>query len=141
LDKKLTDSGAKAYQRSDTENRILPYYNWHRTLDRTLLMVDVDSIEWRIRNGEPIPVGVMEVTRVDNGKEVNPGYLQAIISRFEQRDFQAKAARKLAKMLNCKVHIVLFREDCTQFWVYNLSDKTGWTFYEPQEMERFLKSL
>ena len=49
MDKVVTTSGAKARQRADTENRVLPYSEWHRTLDRSLLMVDVDYIEWRRR--------------------------------------------------------------------------------------------
>jgi hypothetical protein len=40
-------------------------------LSKDLLMLEVDFIEWRYRNGELVPVGVMEVTRVDGGREVN----------------------------------------------------------------------
>jgi len=57
MDKKITGSGAKAYQRSDTEWRLKPYSDWHRTLDRRLLMADVDFIEWRYHHGELVPVG------------------------------------------------------------------------------------
>ena len=68
MQKKLTDSGAKAHQRADTEYRIQQYSDWHRTLDKSLLMLDVDFIEWRFRDGKLVAVGVMEVTRVDDGK-------------------------------------------------------------------------
>ena len=86
MEKKVTASGAKAYQRADAEWRIKPYSDWHRTLSSKLLMLDVDTIEWRYRNGELAPVGVMEVTCVDRGRTVDARYLDAITRRFEQRD-------------------------------------------------------
>jgi hypothetical protein len=141
MEKKLTGSGAKAYQRMDTENRIKPYSDWHRTLDRRLYMADVDFIEWRYRNNDLVAVGVMEVTRVDLAKEVNQGYLDSIVQRFEQRDLQARVARKVAEALQTKAYIVLFREDCSEFWVYNLTDRRGWGHYNPQQMEDFLLRL
>lgn len=139
--KKTTASGSKAYQRTDTENRIKPYSDWHRTLDRKLLMLDVDFIEWRYRNGQLVAVGVMEVTRVDNGKQVNEQYLSAIINRFETRDLQARAAKQVAAALKTHAYILLFREDCTEFWIYNLSTPNGWKYLEPEQMHNFLKSL
>jgi hypothetical protein len=141
MEKKITDSGAKAYQREDTEWRAKPYSDWHRTLDKSLLMTDVDFIEWRFIDGELTAVGVMEVTRVDMGKEVNQAYLDNIIHRFEVRDFQAKAARHVAEKLGTKVYIILFREDCSEFWTYNLTDKRGWAHYNPQQFEAALKRL
>ena len=139
IEKKSTASGSKAYQRSDTEWRIKPYSDWHRTLDKSLLMLDVDFIEWRIRDGELVAVGVMEVTRVDNGITVTQAYLDAIISRFESRDLQAQAARKVAEALGTNAYIVLFREDCSEFWVYSFNH-TKWAYFTPEQMERFLKT-
>lgn len=141
MEKKLTGSGAKAHQRTDVEWRSQPYSDWHRTLDRSLFMLDVDFIEWRFRNGQMIPVGVMEITRVDTGKEVNSGYLSAILSRYQQRDMQAKAAKYVAAALKTNAYIVLFRQDCSEFWVHNLSKPHGWNHYSPSEMETFLKAL
>ena len=141
MEKKTTSSGAKAYQRTDTEWRIKPYSDWHRTLSKDLLMLDVDFIEWRYRNGELVAVGVMEVTRVDRGKEVTRRYLDAIIKRFTRRDLQARAARKVAEALGTRAYIVLFREDCSEFWVYNLSDNQGWHYFNPRGMESFLRRL
>jgi len=141
LEKKLTESNAKAHQRTDAENRILPYSRWHRTLDRSLLMADVDFIEWRFRNGEIVPVGVMEVTRIDLGRVVNENYLNAILQRYNVRDLQGRIARKVAEKMGTKAYIVLFREDCSEFWVYDLTNSIGWDYYNPQEMENFLRWL
>ena len=141
MEKKVTPSGAKAYQRSDAEWRIKPYSDWHRTLPSRLLMLDVDFIEWRYRNGELTPVGVMKVTRVDRGRTVDQHYTDAILQRFEQRDLQARAARKVAEALKTKAYIVLFRQDCSEFWVYNLTDHAGWAHYTPPQMAEFLQRL
>ncbi|MBV9673356.1 MAG: hypothetical protein JO076_11115 [Verrucomicrobia bacterium] len=141
LEKKLTASGAKAHQREDTENRILPYSLWHRTLDRSLLMLDVDFIEWRFKDGELIPAGVMEVTRVDMGKVVDQGYLESIVRRYDMRDLQGRVAREVAKALKTRAYVVLFREDCSEFWVYDLTYNRGWAYFNPEEMEAFLKRI
>ena len=141
MEKKVTPSGAKAYQRTDAEWRIKPYSDWHRTLASNLLMLDVDFIEWRYRDGELAPVGVMEVTRVDRGRTVDQRYTDAILQRFEQRDLQARAARKVAEALKTKAYIVLFRQDCSEFWVYNLTDRVGWAHYTPPQMAEFLQRL
>jgi hypothetical protein len=141
MDKRLTSTGAKAYQRDDTEWRIKPYSDWHRTLARQLYMLDVDFIEWRNRNGEFVPVGVMEVTQVDLGRHVDDKYLDSIIQRFEARDFQARATRKVASALDTKAYIILFRQDCSEFWVYNLTDGAGWDYLDPNGMEQFLLRL
>ncbi len=141
MQKKLTDSGAKAHQRIDTEYRIQQYSDWHRTLDKSLLMLDVDFIEWRLIEGKLTAVGVMEVTRVDNGKTVDDRYLQSIIDRYEQRDIQARATTQVAESLQTKAWIILFRESCTEFWVYNLTNKRGWWHLSPEKMENFLKQL
>ncbi len=141
MEKKTTDSGSKAYQREDTEWRAKPYSDWHRTLDKSLFMTDVDFIEWRFINNELTAVGVMEVTRVDINKEVNQVYLDNIIHRFEVRDFQAKTARLVAEKLGTKAYIILFREDCSEFWTYNLTDKQGWRHYNPEQFEIALRRL
>src|SRR5689334_14930977 len=141
MHKQITSSGAKAHQRLDREWRSQPYSEWHRKLSGDLCMLDVDFIEWRYRNGELVAVGVMEITRVDNGRVVQAGYLDAIVRRFEVRDMQAQAARKVAEALGTKAYIVLFREDCSQFWIYNLTDRRGWAHFDAAGMERFLKQL
>jgi len=141
MEKKRTETGAKAYQRTDAEWRIKPYSDWHRTLSKDLLMVDVDFIEWRYKDGELVPVGVMEVTRVDAGRKVNQHYLDAIIQRYELRDLQALAARHVATALRTKAYIILFREDCSEFWVYNLTNRRGWWHLNPTQMQEFLQRL
>jgi hypothetical protein len=137
----MTGSGAKGYQRADTEDRSLPFREWHRSLDRRLLATDVDLIEWRYRDGRLVPAAVLEVTRVDNGVLVVQRYLDAIISRYESRDMQAKAARHVAAALGVSAYIVLFRENCAEFWTYNLTNGTTWAHVGPRQFEQFLQGL
>jgi hypothetical protein len=128
---------------------VKPYSLWHYTLGRRLNMVDVDFIEWRFRanRGESEPemyaAGVMEVTRVDLGKRVDDAYRNQVLARYDARDLQGKAARKLAQALNTKAYIVLFREDCSEFWVYNLTDNwEKWRhFPAPALMAAFIRGL
>ncbi|MCX6028306.1 MAG: hypothetical protein NT169_03260 [Chloroflexi bacterium] len=39
------------------------------------------------------------------------------------------------------VAVMDFRTDCSEFWVYNLSDRTGWKHFPAQAMEEFLAGL
>jgi hypothetical protein len=111
IDKQLTDSGAKAQQRTDNEDRAKIYRDWHRTLRADLAMFDVDTIEWRQRNGELVAVAVIELTRTDSDN-VSENYLKAILDRFDVRDKQGEASRKVAKALGVDAHITLFNPSC-----------------------------
>jgi len=143
IEKKLTTSGAKAQQQTgDTTKRVLPYSQWHRTLDRKLLMCDVDFIEWRYRQGQLVPVAIVEATTVDLGILVNEHYVDAILYRYNERDLQGKATRVVAHALQVPAFIVLFREDCSEFWVHRLTGTTPiWHYHDPASMADFLQSL
>ncbi len=111
-------------------------------------MLDVDFIEWRFRRNregesEMYAVGVMEVTRVDKGKTVDESYKRQVLARYNERDLQGKAARKLAEALNTKAYIVLFREDCSEFWIYDLtSNWENWRYLpNPDLMASFIRGL
>lgn len=148
IEKKLNESGVKAYQRSDLENRVKPYFDFHRTLDRSLTAQDVDNVEYSIRydtegNMVVCPRAVIELTRYDVNdlyKEPTPAYLEAILKRF-QRDAQGNFICAIAKLLNVDAYIVLFKTDCSMFWVYNLSKKGLWETQNAEGHELFLKRL
>jgi hypothetical protein len=123
------------------EYRAKPYSDFHRTLDRKLLTQDVDFVEYRRRNGRLTPVAVIEVTRADQHIFVGQGYLNGIIERYTQFGMQAEATLLVARALNVEAYVVLFRQDCSEFWVYNLSRHSGWEKKTPAEYEEFLKSL
>lgn len=141
MDKLLTKSGSKAMQRMDNEWRARPYSEWHRSLGRSYYSSDIDSIEWRFVDGELKAVGVMEITRVDNGIFVNDKYLSSILDRFTNRDLQSRTALKVSKALETNTYIILFRENCKEFWIYNLTSKKGWIHLNTFWMSQFIKNL
>lgn len=139
-DKKL-ETGVRARQTDDVDLIARNYSDWHRTLDRSLIALDVDFVEWRIINGVLMPVAVIEITRAKRGLMMDDDYLNIVLRRFEERTIQARTARYIAAALKVKAYIVLFLEDCSWFWVYNLSDKCGWYSLTPAQYEDFLKKL
>lgn len=133
--------GVRSRHIQTTEDRSLPYRDWHRSaVGRYCYALDSDIIEWRKRDGILVPVAVTEVTRVNIGVYVNQKYLDAIVRRYES-GLQAKTARYLAEALQTKAWIVLFREDCKSFWLYPLSDGGKWTRYNHDQMLAFLRGL
>ena len=142
MEKKLTDSGAKSYQRGDMEDRSKEFRDFHRSLDKTLYATDLDLIEWRYINGVLTPVGVLEITRVDQGKQVNDQYKSEILKRYDKRDMQGLATRTAASLLGVKAWIVLYRKGCSEFWIYSLTDNDQrWYHYDRDRLERWLLSL
>lgn len=142
-----TPSGSKAYQRKDNEDRGRAYRDWHRRLAHTLLATDVDSVEWRYIGNELRAVAVIETTRVDSGRVVDEGYLRNIIERFDNRSIQGDAARAVAAALGVPAYLVLFRQDCSEFWLYKLSRPAAerkpweWRHLSAQQMETFITRL
>lgn len=133
--KARTASGAKAHQRQgDTEDRSLPYREWHRTLSSRCVATDVDLIEWRVRGGKLTPVAMLEITRMDADLQGEPlrEYLSQVLARMTRRDAQAWLARAVAGALGVGLYIVVFTASCRRFHVYNLTARQGWrTFTEP----------
>ncbi|KAA0888070.1 hypothetical protein [Oryzomonas rubra] len=93
-------------------------------------MTDLDSIEWeQDENGNPRPVVMFEITAHTGHGEINAKYLNAILERIRERDFQGKAAVVAANLLGVDVYMLLFqfRDDGKKsFCLYNLSSGRGW---------------
>lgn len=86
-------------------------------------------------------MGVMEATRVDERAGVGDAYLAAIINRYERRDLQGQRARRVAEALKTQGYIIFFRQGCTEFWVYNLTQPGGWVRLNAEEVHRSLRNL
>lgn len=132
LIKKLTINGTKAIQRNDREDRLRDYKQWIYDQPK-LYASDIDQIEWGYKNGEELPVAVLELTRIDKSYRPPVGYFDAIIHRFQVRDTQARRIIKVAKKLEVDAHIVAFLKDLSEFSMYNLSNPNGWHHLSPQE--------
>lgn len=143
-------SGEKKRQRPiEKEGDGYQYREWRRQLVEGCMHLDVDQIEWRFFNRELVPVAVIEITRYSESVEdtvahngstqPKPGYFTAILQRFE-RDIQGRATRLLAEKLDVNAYIVLYRYDCSEFWVYNLTQAKGWEHFDEKRMLKFLRS-
>lgn len=124
--KKISDKLTKTKQRRDKEDRIVKYRNWRWNFGDGCYVTDVDHVEWRIKNGKITPVAVFELSRVDGNVNVPQTYLDAVLKRFNKRDGQKSAVKRIAELLGVHVYIVLFRWDLTEFWVYDLTARNGW---------------
>ncbi|WP_135604103.1 hypothetical protein [Methanococcoides sp. NM1] len=139
--KEITDSGSKAYQRKDMEDRGAEYRLWHRSLAPYCVAFDVDFIEWRTRGGKRVPVAITEITRVDSGKSVTPRYLDSILKRYNERDMQGYVTRYLANKLEIPAYIILYRQGCSEFWIYKFDNENWQGPLTPKEMGNFIESL
>ncbi|HUZ01627.1 MAG TPA: hypothetical protein VMU89_14860 [Thermomicrobiaceae bacterium] len=131
----------KARQRRDSEDRALSYRQWRYQFGGGCFVSDIDQVEWRVVDGAPTPVGVLELSRVDGNVRVPESYRTAVIERFTKRDGQATSVIEMAKRLGTTAWVVLFRWDLTEFWVYNLSDRRGWWALRPAAYENWIRAL
>jgi hypothetical protein len=135
------DDGPKARQRSDKEDRTLAYRDWRRTAGQRLYVMDFDQVEWRVIDGKFEPVAIVELTMVNGTIRVPQGYLDAIITRFTERDGQASILREAAERMRIKAWITLFRWDLSEFWIYNLSENTGWWHVDQHTYINWLEKM
>lgn len=139
--KTLTATGVKAHQRMDTEGRSLEYRMWHRTLAGDLLAADIDLVEWGFVNGILKAVAVCKITRVDSDVPVTHNYPRSIMKRYTERDLQARVIRTVARELSTNAYIILYRQGCEEFWVYNLSQMKGWWHLTREKYEQWLEGV
>jgi hypothetical protein len=101
MDKLLTETGQKARQRDDNEDRSLSYRDWLRTVETNGFFIDIDLVKWRNENGNLRPVVITELTRCD-GDDAGEEYRAAIIDRYCYRDKQFDLINKLRYLLGKK---------------------------------------
>jgi len=116
----------KGKQRSQDIDRIADYRKWRWGIGNGCYVCDIDHLEYRITGNKIIPVALLELTRVDGNIKLPDTYLSGVLDRFKKRDAQSKLITYVAELLSCKVWIVLFRHDLSEFWLYNLSSDRGW---------------
>jgi hypothetical protein len=123
------------------EDRAKPYRDWHREQNAALLAMDIDQIELRYKHGKLYPVALIEITRLDGDAAITDRYLQAVLARFRERDLQGTVIRNVAKCLHVPAFLVLFRQNCREFWVYRLTGQDGWQHKTEAEYAAFLADL
>ena len=121
----------KLRNRDDIEDRTMAYRDLRRLYKGTYTQ-DIDQLEYSFYGEEIVLVAILELTRVDynpnfpNGP--TPKYFEKILERFYY-DNQARLAVEVAERLGIEAYIVAFDEPLDRFWVYNLSQKRGWKFF------------
>jgi hypothetical protein len=110
--------GTKTVQRPDTDqDRTAKYRLWHRSFGSDVYVNDLDQIEWRMVDGNVVPVAHIELSRVDGNRDVPFTYLEAAWDRFTLRDPQSKVSTIVAERVGIPAYFVLFRWDLTEFWI------------------------
>ena len=140
LNKRLNDSGGKAWQRDDKEDRTIPYKEWINSNDTNGFFLDIDAIKWKTINGEYIPIAITELTACEWETIATLKYLQAIEDRIFNRDKQGHAIKKLGLLLNIPVFWVVFPPSVKWLYVYSLRAKK-WKLFNQEEWISFLKKL
>ena len=129
-DKIFTPGGNKDYQRGgDKADRSRGFKDWHFHAgdgmgkdgsNIPLYMIDLDCIEFGYRDGRPVPLAILELTRVDSADMVNDTYLNNIMDRVYARDAQGDVVLSLARMLGVAAYYVLHSLDLESYWVHTL---------------------
>jgi hypothetical protein len=105
-------------------------------------MADVDSVEWRYRDGERSPVALVELSRVDGNRAVPWTYLDSVWQRFANRDGQQGFAALVARSLGVPAWLVLFRWDLSEFWMRRLDImEADWRHLTKTDYEGWVRSL
>ena len=135
------EPGNKRKMHVSDEDRTVQYRKWRRGLKSNCYVTDIDQLEWTIVDGVAVPLAVLEISRVDGAANLPPSYFDAVITRITKRDAQRKFATTAARLLGCKAWFVLFRADGKEFWVYNLTDGTGWFHMHQKAYREWLEGL
>jgi hypothetical protein len=133
----------KVRNREDIEDRTMDYRDKRRSY-RFGYTQDVDQLEYEFYGDEIVFVASLELTRADYHPDHPDGptdnYFDKILARFHY-DAQAKFSKKVADALGIESYIVTFYHDLTKYWVYNLSQETGWEKYTESEYFKWLEKL
>lgn len=138
------------------EDRSAGYREWRRHLGGGTYVLDVDQVEWRkveveiqkgYRHTYLLPVATIELTRrdkppwADDTWPIPTTYLQTILDRFNEEDFQGRHSRYVADRLGVYAYLVVFHDDLTCFWVYNLTLDKGWKEFSLEGYEQWIRNL
>ena len=125
IEKIVNEYGNKVRQRTDNEDRTLPYRNMIYG-EYGLYAIDQDLICVSFENKIPEAKAILELTRIDNYfGEPSPNYFKSILKRYSDRDKQKYLSVWFGNMLKAPVYIVAFAENLTAFHMYNLTEDNG----------------
>lgn len=128
----------------DDEDKAVEYVAWHRKQGPHLLAMDMDQMEYRIIDGESVPVAFIELTRISGAPNPPPSYFRKINIRAGIRDNQIAALRAVARRARLPMYYVAFMPDGSEFHVADLldeSDPPTWKRYSESAYVKFLNDL
>lgn len=128
----------------DDEDKAAEYVAWHRKQGPHLLAMDMDQVEYRIIDGESVPVAFIELTRISGAPNPPPSYFRRINIRAGTRDNQIEALRAIARRARLPMYYVAFMPDGSEFHVADLldgDDPLTWKRYSESAYVKFLNDL
>lgn len=130
----------KGYQREDKEDRAQAYRDWRHTFGNHLYVSDLDQVEYRIINGEIVPVALIELTRVDDPVRLPKVLQDRVLQRFDVQYASGKFLRTMAGLLDLPAYLVLFVADLSEFHVYSYQ-ASMWKVMGSDEYKIWIQSL
>ena len=112
------------------------YRSYRRSFGVEYHVDNLDHIEWRLIDDIPTPVAILELVRVNSPFENEwfaSQYQEKILSDFysdvgmdlRQRTGRPDFVNEMAYRLKVSAYIVLFQNDLSNFWTYDLSEEVG----------------
>ena len=109
-----------------TSERPTDYSKWHRTLSDVCKVQDVDWVEYRIIDGEPVIKAIIETGRWDRTKFIGN---------------QIKVTKIIADALGVPCYFVEYSIDKQVFKVKELKDDTSERIMSETEYRNFIEGL
>lgn len=102
------------------------FRDWRRTLSPGLMAMDLDLVEYRRDlEGNLIPVALVELTSAYT-KPISQLCKAGVIKRIFDESPQGKILTTIARMLHVPALILLFAEDLSEVWYYDIFRRDGW---------------
>lgn len=142
--KKLNDIGVKDKQREGDIDSSAPFKKWHRLLGREYYAQDVDLIDYRYYRGRIRYAAIMELTKCFNDNGPDEDYLNSLLSRWRDRDGQAKVMVDIASRLSAPLYIVLFTvklDSPDLFWILSVEKLKWWSAVPPDRVANWIRHL
>ena len=123
--------------KEDGESRTREYRDW-RTVQGLPAVCDADQIEYRMVDGEAVPVAVIELSVADmqsedhpggvrEGADLSPRFLEAVEAKVAPTRGQGMILRLLAEKLGCPLFVVVYIRGRIErgVWVHR-AGRDGW---------------
>ena len=125
------------WSKEDGESRTREYRDW-RTVQGLPAVCDADQIEYRMVDGEAVPVAIIELSVADmqsedhpggvrEGADLSPRFLEAVEAKVAANRGQGMILRLMADTLDCPLLLVVYIKGRLEHgvWVHRVG-RGGW---------------